>query len=96
MEERAEVGWYREFYDVRRGREITAAEQKFHMQQSADLIQAEFGEFPLEFSTGGNGVSRSPDNNTWRLAAEAGYGYYGGYLGKDLAVEGRADSNADF
>jgi len=95
-DERAEVGWYREFYDVRRGREITAAEQKFHMQQSADWIQAEFGEFPLEFSTGGNGVSRSPDNNTWRLAAEAGYGYYGGYLGKDLAVEGRADSNADF
>jgi hypothetical protein len=96
MDERAEIGWYREFYDVRRGREITAAEQKFHMQQSADWIQQEFGQFPLEFSTGGNGVSRSPDNNTWRLAAEAGYGYYGGYLGKDLAVEGRADSNADF
>ena len=96
MDERAEVGWYREFYDVRRGREITAAEQKFHMQQSADWIQGEFGQFPLEFSTGGNGVSDSPDNNTWRLAAEAGYGYYGGYLGKDLAVEGRADSNADF
>ena len=96
MDERAEVGWYREFYDVRRGREITAAEQKFHMKQSADWIQEEFGQFPLEFSTGGNGVSLSPDNNTWRLAAEAGYGYYGGYLGKDLAVEGRADSNADF
>jgi hypothetical protein len=96
MDERAEVGWYREFYDVRRGREITAAEQKFHMQQSADWIEGEFGQFPLEFSTGGNGVSRSSDNNTWRLAAEAGYGYYGGYLGRDLAVEGRADSNADF
>ncbi len=41
-------------------------------------------------------ISRSPDNNTCRLAAEVGYGYYGGYLGKDLAVEGRADSNADF
>ena len=96
MDERAEVGWYREFYDVRRGQEIPAAEQKFRMQESADWIQGEFGLFPLEFSTGGNGVSRSADNNTWRLAAEAGYGYYGGYLGKDLAVEGRADSNADF
>lgn len=96
MDERAEVGWYREFYDVRRNREIAAAEQKFHMRQSADWIEKEFGQFPLEFSTGGNGVSRSPDNNTWRLAAEAGYGYYGGYLGRDLAVEGRADSNADF
>jgi hypothetical protein len=96
MDERAEVGWYREFYDVRRNSEITAAEQKFHMRQSADWIEKEFGQFPLEFSTGGNGVSRSPDNNTWRLAAEAGFGYYGGYLGRDLAVEGRADSNADF
>jgi hypothetical protein len=96
MDERAEVGWYREFYDIRRGREITAAEQKFHMQESAEWIEGEFGQFPLEFSTGGNAVSRSPDNNTWRLAAEAGFGYYGGYLGRDLAVEGRADSNADF
>jgi hypothetical protein len=95
-DERAEMGWYREFYDTRRDREIPAAEAKFHMMQSAQWIQAEFGVFPLEFSTGGNGVSRSPDNNTWRLAAEAGFGYYGGYLGKDLAVEGRADSNADF
>lgn len=96
MDERAEVGWYREFYDVRRNREIPAAEQRFHMQQSADWIRNEFGQVPLEFSTGGNGISRSPDNNTWRIAAEAGYGYYGGYLGRDLAVEGRADSNADF
>jgi hypothetical protein len=96
MDERAEMGWYREFYDVRRNHEISAAEQKFHMQQSADWIRNEFGQLPLEFSTGGNGISRSPDNNTWRIAAEQGYGYYGGYLGRDLAVEGRADSNADF
>jgi hypothetical protein len=96
MGERAEVGWYREFYDIPRNREIPAAEQKFHMQQSADWIKNEFGQLPLEFSTGGNGISRSLDNNTWRIAAEAGYGYYGGYLGRDLAVEGRADSNADF
>ena len=71
MDERAEMGWYREFYDVRRNREIPAAEQKFHMQQSADWIKNEFGQLPLEFSTGGNGISRSPDNNTWRIAAEA-------------------------
>ncbi len=95
-QERAEMGWYREFYDIRRGKEIPAAEQAFHMRQSAEWLKAEFGFFPLEFSTGGNGISRSPDNNTFRLAAEAGFGYYGGYLGKDLAVEGRADSNADF
>jgi hypothetical protein len=96
MDNRADVGWYREFYDLVRDREIPAAEQKFRMKQSADWIQHQFGVFPLEFSTGGNAISRSPDNNTFRLAAEAGFGYYGGYLGKDLAVEGRADSNADF
>ncbi len=95
-DERAEIGWYREFYDVRRDKEIPAAEQKFRMEQSRAWIKAEFGIDPLEFSTGGNGISRSADNNTFRIAAEAGYGYYGGYLGKDLAVEGRADSNADF
>jgi hypothetical protein len=95
-DERAEVGWYREFFDVRRNREIPAAEQKFHLQQSRDWIRAEFGIEPLEFSTGGNGVSRSWANNTWRIAADVGYGYYGGYLGKDLAVEGRADSTAEF
>jgi hypothetical protein len=96
MSERADVGWYREFYDLPRNREIPAAEQKFRMQQSADWIKGEFGIVPLEFSTGGNAISRSPDNNTWRIAAELGFGYYGGYLGRDLAVEGRADSNADF
>jgi hypothetical protein len=94
--ERAEIGWYREFYDIRRGKEIPAAEQMFRMKKSAEWLKEEFGFEPLEFSTGGNGISRSPDNNTFRIAAEAGYGYYGGYLGKDLAVEGRADSNADF
>jgi hypothetical protein len=95
-DERAEIGWYREFYDVRRDKEIPAAEQKFRMQQSRDWLRQEFGIDVLEFSTGGNGISRSPDNNTFRLAAETGYGYYGGYLGKDLTVEGRADSNAEF
>jgi hypothetical protein len=74
--ERAEIGWYREFYDVRRDKEISAAEQKFHMQQSAEWFKTEFGASPLEFSTGGNGVSRSPDNNTWRLAAKVGYRYW--------------------
>ena len=96
MEARADVGWYREFYDIPRNREVPAAEQAFHMRQSADWIAQEFGITPLEFSTGGNAISRSPDNNTWRIAAELGFGYYGGYLGHDLAVEGRADSNADF
>lgn len=94
--ERAEVGWYREFFDTRRNREIPAAEQRFHMTQSRDWIRRQFRFDPLEFATGGNAVSVSLDNNTWRIAAEAGFGYYGGYLGRDLAVQGKADSTAEF
>ena len=72
-QERAEMGWYREFYDIRREKEIPAAEQTFHMQQSAEWLKAEFGFFPLEFSTGGNGISRSPDNNTWQASRRGGF-----------------------
>jgi hypothetical protein len=94
--ERAQVGWYREFYDTRRNHEIPAATQKFHMLQSKDWITKQFGLEPLAFATGGNAVSRSRANNTWRLAAEAGFGYYGGYLGADLAIEGLANDQAEF
>jgi hypothetical protein len=37
-QQRAEMGWYREFYDIPRDREIPAAEQKFRMQQSAKMV----------------------------------------------------------
>ena len=94
--ERAEVGWYREFYDVRRKREIPAAVQKFHMEQSKQWLREQFGVDPLEFATGGNAVSTSLENNTWRIAAEVGFGYYGGYLGRDMAVQGLANSTAEF
>jgi len=94
--ERGEVGWYREFYDTRRNREIPAAEQKFHLLESRDWIKDQFGLEPLAFATGGNAVSLSPANNTWRLAAEAGFGYYGGYLGGDLAIQGLANDTAEF
>ena len=94
--ERAEVGWYREFYDTRRNREIPAAEQMLHLLQSRDWIKEQFGFEPLAFATGGNAVSLSPANNTWRLAAEVGFGFYGGYLGADLAIQGLANDTAEF
>jgi len=94
--ERAEVDWYREFYDTRRNREIPAAEQMFHLLQSRNWIREQFGLEPLAFATGGNAVSLSPANNTWRLAAEARFGYYGGYLGEDLAIQGLANDTAEF
>jgi hypothetical protein len=87
--EKANVGWYREFGDTRRGKEIPAAEQLWRMETSKRWIEQQFGVIPLEFCAGGGGSSISYPNNTWRLAARAGFGWYGwnqGYLGKDMVI----------
>ena len=86
-EEKAEVGWYREFADTRRGLEIPAIVQRLHLNRSREWIENEFGVPPLSFGPGGNGISESLPNNTTILAARAGFGWYGGYLGPDLALE---------
>jgi hypothetical protein len=94
--ERAEVGWYREFFDVRRNAEIPASVQRFHLRRSKEWIQHQFGIDPLSFASGGNAVSTSLANNTWTLAAREGFGWYGGYLGEDFAVQGNANATAPF
>ncbi|MDD8025094.1 MAG: hypothetical protein PHI34_01180 [Acidobacteriota bacterium] len=94
--ERAEVGWYREFYDTRRNAEIPAAVQALHMRRSIEGLTRQFGTAPLAFATGGNAVSSSLANNTWRIAAREGFGWYGGYLGEDYAVQGNANATAPF
>lgn len=86
-EEKAEVGWYREFGDTRRGKEIPAAVQRQHLEKSIDWIEREFGVEPLSFVAGGNGISESLPNNTTVLAARAGFGWFGDYEGRDLAIE---------
>jgi hypothetical protein len=94
--ERAEVGWYREFFDVRRNAEIPAATQRLHLERSKEWIRRQFGAEPLAFAAGGNAVSTSFVNNTWRIAAGEGFGWYGGYLGDDFAVQGNANATAPF
>ena len=94
--ERAEVGWYREFFDTRRGVEVPAAVQTLHLRRSIEWLERQFGAAPLAFAAGGNAVSTSFANNTWRLAALAGFGWYGGYLGEDFAVQGNANATAPF
>lgn len=94
--ERAEVGWYREFFDVRRNAEIPAAVQRLHLERSKEWIKRQFGAEPLAFAAGGNAVSTSFVNNTWRIAAQAGFGWYGGYLGDDFAIQGNANGTAPF
>jgi hypothetical protein len=89
--ERSEVGWYREFGDTRRKKEIPAAEQLWRMQTSREWLSEQFGSAPLAFTPGGLGTSITYFNNTAKLAAQAGYGWYGweyGYLGRDLAFTG--------
>ncbi len=87
--EKSEVGWYREFGDVRRHKEIPASEQRWRMNTAKEWIFEQFGVVPLEFCAGGGGVSNSYHNNTSRLAGESGFGWLGwgeGYLGKDMAI----------
>jgi hypothetical protein len=89
--EKAEVGWYREFGDTRRNKEIPPAEQLWRMKTGKEWLKNQFGVTPLEFCPGGLGTSISYFGNTSKLAGEAGYGWCGwetGYLGKDMVIIG--------
>ncbi len=88
-QEKAEVGWYREFGDTRRQKEIPAAEQLWRMKTAKQWLINQFGVVPLEFCAGGNATSTSYYNNTCKLAAEAGFGWSGwtqGYCGRDMVI----------
>ncbi len=88
-EEKAEVGWYREFGDTRRLKEIPAAEQLWRMNTARDWLIEQFDVVPLEFCAGGLAMSTSFHNNTVKLAGKAGFGWCGweeGYLGKDMVI----------
>ena len=86
------VGWYGEFADQRRGTEVTAATQIFHMEQSLAELQQDFGREALELKPGNNSWSKSQFNNTAGLAARAGFGLFHGdkdtyYLDHELALD---------
>lgn len=86
-------GWYSEFADHRRGVEIPAAVQLFHMNRGIEDIEKDFQQRPLELRPGNGGWSKSEFNNTGRLAARAGFGlfhaepdyYY--YLDRQLVLD---------
>jgi hypothetical protein len=52
-------GWYVEFNDERRGLEIPAIVQLFHMQRSFEYLEADFGQRPLELRPGRGAWSKS-------------------------------------
>jgi hypothetical protein len=86
-------GWYKEFGDERRGIEIPAIVQLWHMKRSMEYLEEDFGQQPLELRPGGGAWSKSDANQTGRVAAQAGFGifhaepsfYY--YLDRDLVLD---------
>ena len=77
--EKAEKGWYREFYDVRRDKEIPSAVQAFHLNNGLQGIIEQFGVFPLSFRPGGAMFSTSYPNNILEIAARLGFGTQAGF-----------------
>jgi hypothetical protein len=69
-------GWYVEFEDRRRGKEIPAIVQLSHLQHSLDCLWQDFEQHPLEFRPGGGAWSKSPVNFTPRVAASLGFGLF--------------------
>ncbi|HET7214792.1 MAG TPA: hypothetical protein VFL79_14460 [Terriglobia bacterium] len=69
-------GWYSELADHRRGTEVPAIVQTFHLEQGLKDIEKDFGQRPLELRPGNGGWSKSQFNNTGRLAARAGFGLF--------------------
>lgn len=72
--ERSHNGWYAEFEDRRRGKEVPAIVQRFRLQRGLEAIERDFGRRPLGFRVSGSKYSRSPENYTLQVAAELGLG----------------------
>jgi hypothetical protein len=94
------VGWYAEFEDQRRGEEIPAVTQIYHMERSLAELRQDFGEQALELKPGNNSWSKSQFNNTAGLAARVDFGLFHGdkatyYLDHELVLE-MADVVPDF
>ena len=94
------VGWYAEFEDQRRGEEIPAVTQIYHMERSLAELQQDFGKQALELKPGNNSWSKSQFNNTAGLAARVGFGLFHGdnatyYLDHDFVLD-MADVVPDF
>ena len=86
------LGWYAEFWDQRRGKDIPAATQIFHMKQSLAALKQDFGRQPLEIKPGNNIWSHSQFTHTAALAARLGFGlFHGGpdvfYLDQELVLD---------
>jgi len=85
-------GWYEEFGDTRRGTEAPALTQLFHLKRSIDYLREDFNACPLSVIIGGGAWSKSYQNHSARVAAQAGFGLFDinerfFYLDHDLALD---------
>ena len=92
-------GWYEEFEDTRRGLEAPAIAQLFHLKRSLDYLRQDFGARPLSVIIGGGGWSKSYQNHSARVAAQAGFGLFDinedyFYLDRDLTLDMKGISPA--
>jgi len=94
--EKAWSDWYEEFGDRRRGKEIPAIVQMYHLKRSIEGIRSQFNVTPLELNFGGGGFSSSYNNHSWRIAALAGFGWCRGYyLGRDYVIKMSASASGN-
>ena len=87
------ISWYEEFLDRRRGAEVPALTQLFHMKLSIDYLNEDFGKRPMTLRAGGGAWSRSYVNHTGLIAARAGFGLFlagtefNFFLDRDLVLD---------
>jgi len=85
-------GWYEEFEDTRRGVEAPVLTQLFHLKRSLEYLRQDFDARPLSVIIGGGGWSKSYQNHSARVAAQAGFGLFDinedyFFLDRDLALD---------
>jgi hypothetical protein len=92
-------GWFEEFEDTRRGVEAPALVQLFHLNRSLEYLREDFDARPLSFIIGGSAWSKSYQNHSARVAAQAGFGLFDinedyFFLDHDLVLDMRGISPA--
>lgn len=94
-----EWGWYREFCDTRRNKEVDTEIQKSRLITSANWIEEDFEVRPLTFIPPGHAISGAHFTATVTITGAMSYtsysAYYGGPPWTDLGCSFATDGNGD-
>lgn len=69
-------GWWQEFGDPLRHKEVPAIAQRYFMTRSHEELEHDFGQSPLLEMIPGGSWSKSYDNNSPRITAHLGFGMF--------------------